>query len=107
MGTLNYSYNGEKDFAIFKNSSDKFGWKIVGVMLQNESKKDSNTMLQFIYIYGIGIIILIIVFGMFIVRSITKDISIVVEDITKIGNGDLTVYCNVKSNDEIGTLATR
>jgi methyl-accepting chemotaxis protein len=41
----------------------------------------------------------------FFVRSITNPINAVVRVVEKVGNGDLSEYAPVRSNDEIGTLA--
>ncbi|MBI6875132.1 methyl-accepting chemotaxis protein [Clostridium aciditolerans] len=103
-GTLIYTYNNIKNYAIY-NTLSKTNWKIMGVIEYKESKANSNAMLINTIIYGAAILLVLIVVGGFITGRITKDIKILLKDIERMGQGDLSIRTNIKSNDEIGVLA--
>lgn len=103
-GTLIYTYNNIKNYAIY-NTLSKINWEIIGVINYKESKANSNAMLINTIIYGAAILLILIVVGGFITGRITKDIKILLKDIQRMGQGDLSVRTNIKSNDEIGVLA--
>lgn len=104
QGQINFSYNNENKFSIYK-TSPKTGWKIIGVLSQQETTKSSIEILTFTLIIGFIIIIIGIASSIFITKALTKNIKILFKDIEKIGEGDFTTRCNIESKDEIGTLA--
>lgn len=103
-GTLTYTYNSTKNYAIF-DTLDKTGWKIIGQIDYKESKANSTAVLMNTTISGIIILIILIIIGGLLTGSITKNIKILLNDIEKVGKGDLSVRISVDSNDEIGVLA--
>lgn len=103
-GTLIYTYNNIKNYAIY-NTLSKTNWKIMGIIDYKESKANSNAMLINTIIYGAAILLILIMVGGFITGRITEDIKILLKDIERMGQGDLSIRTNIKSNDEIGVLA--
>ena len=104
QGQINFSDNNDKKFSIYKTSS-KTGWKIIGILSQQETTKSGIEILTYTLIIGLIIIIIGIVSSIFITKTLTKNIGILVKDIERIGKGDFTAKCNIKTKDEIGTLA--
>lgn len=104
-GSVDYEYNGVKKFCVF-TSNEKIGWNIIGMMSYSEIDGYLLSIIKGILIAGVIIAILAVIIGIFTSRPITSALARLVEDMKKIGNGDLTVRSSIKSNDEIGTLAS-
>ncbi len=104
-GTLDFTNNNKHKFAVFGKSISKFGWKFIGIISQKEKNITSFNLLKAIGCYSFIIMLLSILVCLLIVHSITKNINILLYSIKQIGNGDLTVKCNVESKDEIGTIS--
>lgn len=105
QGKLNYSYKGNKKFSVY-NSMTSNNWKTIGVISQNEINKDSNQVLKYTIIFGLFLILIAILISNIITKSLLKNIKKLVEDVKKIGTGDLTVNSKVTTKDEIGVFAT-
>ena len=104
QGQINFLYNNDNKFSIYK-TSPKTGWKIVGILSQQETTKSSIEILTFTLIIGFIIIIIGIASSIFITKALTKNIKILFKDIERIGEGDFTTRCNIETKDEIGILA--
>jgi len=108
-GTSNgqFSYKKDNDDRKMVFLTNKLtGWKIAGTMYSNEVSKAAQpllyvtlTVIAAALLVGIGVMLLI-------VRSITKPLGELIVASEKISNGDLTEEIVVRSNDEIGQLAT-
>ncbi|WP_168198361.1 methyl-accepting chemotaxis protein [Crassaminicella thermophila] len=93
----------EKKFVVF-TKIDRLGWTIFTTMYVSEIKEDTKVLLRNILIIG-GISLLIALLIAYIFsRGLTKHIKVLVEDMERIKEGDLTVLSKIKSNDEIGRL---
>lgn len=103
-GSLKYSYINDKKFSVYKSMASN-DWKIIGVISQREIDKDINQVIKYTIIFGLIIIILAVIVSNIITRSLIKNIKALVEDVKKIGSGDLTIKSKVKSSDEIGVFA--
>lgn len=104
-GVLTYTYNNTEKYAIYDTLS-KMGWKIIGIIDYKEIKSNSNSVLINTVISGIVILLLFVVIGGFIIGKITKNIKKLLNDIDKIGQGNLSERVSVNSKDEIGALAS-
>lgn len=104
QGQISFSYNNDNKFSIYK-TSPKTGWKIIGILSQQETTKSSIEILTFTLIIGFIIIIIGIISSIFITKALTKNVKILFKDIERIGEGDFTTRCNIETKDEIGILA--
>lgn len=102
---IDYSFDNDNKFAVF-TTSNKTGWVIVGEMSYSEIDESLLVILKVISIAGIVIIIIAAIVGIFFSKPIVKSLLQLVEDMKVIGGGDLTVRSAIKSNDEIGILAS-
>jgi len=87
------------------NGPEKFNWKFVGVVPEEEKDAPSKGLILFILICSIIIVIVGTLICLLIVNTITKNINRLVGSIDRIGQGDLTVRTNIKSKDEISLIA--
>lgn len=104
QGQVNFTYNNDKKFSVYKALSSN-GWKIIGILSQQETTKSSIQILTYTIMVGFIIIIIGVIISIFITKALTKNIKILVKDIQRIGEGDFTAKCEIKTNDEIGLLA--
>jgi methyl-accepting chemotaxis protein len=72
-----------------------------------ESQKTIKMMNTLITIIAIAAIGFFITFALFILRSINKPISIIVDAAGKVAQGDLTHSIDIDSEDEMGNMASR
>ncbi|QTM98895.1 HAMP domain-containing protein [Sediminibacillus dalangtanensis] len=102
-GSFDYSFEGEQKKLAFA-TSDVTGWKVVGTMYQSEV----TSAVMPILITTIIVIAIAILLGgaviFFIIRSINKPISDLVNAADRISDGDLSVNVDVQRNDELGKL---
>ena len=84
--------------------------KIIGVLIVANSLKEMDTMISKIEIHSIILAVIIIAFlsfvlGFLFLKFVNIPIKKLTETMRKAEEGDLTVRVNVKSRDEIGSLA--
>ncbi|RKD32308.1 methyl-accepting chemotaxis protein [Thermohalobacter berrensis] len=103
-GNLDFTFEGTERLGIF-NTISKTGWKIVGIIPYSEIEEDTSIIFRNSIRNGIIVLVVAILLGLFFSRFITSSLNNLVEDVKKIGSGDFTVKCKVKTKDEIGTLA--
>lgn len=103
-GKFNYDDNGERKKIAF-TTSELTGWKVAGSMYQNEVDDAVQPILKTTLIV---IVISIILGGLlifFIIRSIIRPITKLVEATNQLSQGNLSVRVDLKSKDELGQLA--
>lgn len=103
--TIEYTYNGER-FVGNVNPIGDTNWKIISAMPINEFSsgvKQITTTILIIYVFSI----ILLLSGMYVIVTKTinpiKDITEITDELAK---GKLDVSIKVKSNDEIGRLAS-
>ncbi|UOF90717.1 methyl-accepting chemotaxis protein [Fodinisporobacter ferrooxydans] len=81
------------------------GWKLAGSIEIKEVANAASTIWnRMILVLAISVLIgAVLVY--FIIRSINRPIAKLLGSVEKVGNGDLTHYVEVKTQDEIGALA--
>lgn len=98
--------NGEmENKTAFVTKNNELGWYIGATLPSSElTDKSTQTARELVILVVIALIIASIV-AVLVATSLTKPIKALVEDITRVSNGDLTVKSNIKSSDEIGELS--
>lgn len=77
-----------------------------GNRILQESSVTSHQTMMVTFITSIVLVILSVFFGLIISNSISKPIEILMNAANKIADGNLNVDLNIKSNDEVGKLAS-
>lgn len=102
-GVLSDAFEGNKYETTFV-TNELTGWKIAGVMEQNEIDEATQGILFTTLLVVVIFILIGLVAAVLIVRSITKPLNLLVRVTEKVSNGDLTQSITVKNNDEVGQL---
>lgn len=102
--SFDYAFNGEEK-QMYANTNELTGWTVGGTMYKSEVSSAINPILySTIFVVTASLLIL----GMFlivIIRSITKPLKEITDAAVVMSSGDLTVTPNVKKQDEIGVLS--
>jgi methyl-accepting chemotaxis protein len=104
-GSLDYDYEGDRKMGAYIRN-EKANWNIIGIISYSEIGSDLAIIINRILMAGAIIAVLAVIIGIFASRAITIPLLRIVKDMKRIGDGDLTVRSSIKSNDEIGTLAS-
>ncbi|SHK23638.1 methyl-accepting chemotaxis protein [Caminicella sporogenes DSM 14501] len=91
-------------FGVF-TKIEKVGWSILAIMYVDEIKEDAVGLLKNTVLFGIISIIFVILISFLFSKGITKHINMMLNNMKKIEQGDLTIRNNIKTSDEIGVLA--
>lgn len=82
------------------------GWSVASVMTKTEAEHDLVTFNKILFsTYAAGLAFLIGVL-IFVIRKILKEIPNLVEGLNRVAAGDLSTNVQVKSQDEVGQIAT-
>lgn len=107
-GAVTYStdVNGKPDekFSTFL-SIPNIGWKVGSAISISEIDKDAKLILINIGVVAVVAVLLAVIISFVFARSITKNINVLVNALSRIKNGDFTTPISVSSKDEIGALA--
>ena len=100
----------EKDSPLYESQKDK--WKVRSVVKMSTSMKDIQEEIQkntqaSIIVGLVTIILVTLLLRVFMRATVLKPLEIIGGVADKIGEGDLSVHAQVKSQDEIGVLAQR
>ena len=102
--TLYYTYENALKRGSFKTLS-KTGWKIIGTMTIAESLEYSSDILKNTMILQVVIVIISLILSLRITKRITKNLKTLVNDISKIEQGDLDARSNITGDDESTIIA--
>ncbi len=110
-GLVDYEYaNAEGEvadkYAIFKYLPDT-KWYIMTSMYYNEIDESTQEMLTAALVMGTITLIIAAVIALLFANSITKPIKMIVDDMAKVEQGDMTTVSEVQTKDEIGELANK
>ncbi|HDX9578243.1 TPA: methyl-accepting chemotaxis protein [Bacillus pseudomycoides] len=104
QGHFSYSDKGDNKILSFK-TNNKIGWKIIGVMYEDEITKAAEP----VFFKTVIVVVISMLLGgilvYFIIKSITNPLRAIVASAQKISQGDLTEEIEINSNDEIGRLS--
>lgn len=104
QGHFSYSDKGDNKILSFK-TNNKIGWKIIGVMYEDEITKAAEP----VFFKTVIVVVISMLLGgilvYFIIKTITNPLRAIVASAQKISQGDLTEEIEINSNDEIGRLS--
>lgn len=103
-GSFSRYINGEDQIYTVK-SSERTGWKIVGVTYSDELVSNSSDLQLYFGITILVILVLALVISYFISRSISKPIKRLKKSMEKVQAGNLHEIVDIKTNNEIGDLS--
>ncbi len=104
-GLFNYEFNGSK-FA-FLATLDAYGWTLGGGTGYDEIKRPMVALRNFSLLIGIVALVFVLAGIFFVTKTITGPLATINENLKDIaeGEGDLTRRLEVKTQDEVGSLA--
>lgn len=103
-GISYYEFEGKRKIAAY-GSMESTGWSIAMTTYYDEVTRSISKLRSIIIIVGLVIVVLNGLILFFIVTAITNPIKKMTQITNEIASGNLTAKLDVKSNDEIGTLA--
>ncbi|HWL24079.1 MAG TPA: methyl-accepting chemotaxis protein [Ureibacillus sp.] len=103
-GSFSYLFEGKEEKELFFTTNPLTGWKLAGTMYSKEINEEASPILINTLIIMVVSIIIGSILIIFIIRSLTRPIQLLVKSSNKIANGDFTENIDVKNNDEIGKL---
>ncbi|MFY3791323.1 methyl-accepting chemotaxis protein [Ureibacillus sp. MALMAid1270] len=96
--------NGEAKQIFFKQN-ELTGWYIVGTLMLDDIAASTNGILKVTLFVLLGSLIVGVLIGYPIIRSILRPLRLLGEAAERIGEGDLREKIDIKSKDEFGKLA--
>ncbi len=103
-GSVDYYLEKAHKFTTFM-TVEGLGWRIGSSMDFKEIDEDANVILINIAVVGVIAVVLSILVSFIFARGITENLNKLVRALSKIKDGDFTTPIEVKSRDEIGSLA--
>ncbi|MFV9566964.1 methyl-accepting chemotaxis protein [Thermoanaerobacter mathranii] len=104
-GSFEYNDSGINKFASVKTLNN-FGWKAAITMDSSELAEKTSQIKDNTIIFSLISLLIGILIAYFFSKNITSKIGKVMTAMNKAANGDMTQKVEVKSNDEIGKLAS-
>ena len=102
-GQFSYTFNGIPKEMVFETNKIT-GWKISGIIQDDEIKQQANPILMTTVYVVIAFILIGAVVTFFILRMILNPINQLILVTEQVSSGDLTVRVPINSNDEFGIL---
>ncbi len=103
-GIKYYEHNGIKKIASYMPIKST-GWSIGMSANYDEETKSILILRKYILLIGIGIMVLILILLNHLTNTLVKPINKLKNHMEIATKGDLTVHCDINSEDEIGILA--
>lgn len=104
-GDVEYKSAKEDKFAVYKKVNDQLGWKIAGIVSQQEIRNILAKQFMGILVNVIIVAILGIALGFYVTGRIVRKIEGMKEELELLGEGDLTMEFKINSTDEIAEMA--
>ena len=102
-GTMDMSYGGQKYVTTYRPLRN--GMNLLLAVTSNDMYAQGAELRTTIIITSIAVVVLAGVIALVIVSGITRPIASLNNTVKKIAEGDLTARIDVRSHDEVGTLA--
>ncbi|TCO78729.1 methyl-accepting chemotaxis protein [Marinisporobacter balticus] len=93
----------EQKFAAF-TKLEKLGWTVFSAIYVDEIKEDLDGLLWNTLLIGIISLLIALFISYLFSKGLTKHIKLLLVDMERIKDGDLTILSDIKSKDEIGKL---
>lgn len=103
-GIISYVYNGDNKLLVFETVPG-VNWKVGAAFTENDLMVSAHEIRNSIIIISLIALAIAGIFIYFAASKITKPLSVLNATITKVADGDLRVRADIKTKDEIGTLA--
>lgn len=103
-GHFEYTFEGVAKYSVFKNINDK-----IAILTYSKSELMSvfnKLKIQILIIIFITILLSILSITLFLNKLVIKPITKIGNTMNKVGNGELNISIDFKSNDEIGLLSS-
>ncbi len=94
-----------KDVLVVAKSYPRFDWVIIGIVPIYEITKDNRVLTDKFFAIGALFVLAAVVLTLLIAKSITSPLNEIKKTVQNVQDGNLDVWLNVKSRDEIGALA--
>lgn len=103
LQTIDYAYKGDSK-KMFLKKNELTGWTIGGTMSEKEITAATKPILTSTLLVVVGSLLLLSIFLVAIIRSITKPLKSITEAAVIMSSGDLCAKVDIQKNDEIGML---
>ena len=103
-GSFEYVFEGA-DKKMYVATNDLTGWKIGGTMFKSEIAQATTPILKTTLYVVIAALLILGVFLVIIIRSITKPLKQISDAAVVMSSGDLRTTVTIKKKDEIGVLS--
>jgi len=98
--------DGEHILVQVKGLEQADGWRIVSMIPVHELTADMNPMRKVGIIVGVGIILILIMMGVFFMNNLMNPLMGLVMDMKRVGRRDRGFRIKVRSTNEVGSLAS-
>ncbi len=105
-GQFAYESVKESKYVKFKTLNNAIEWKAISIMPEKHLYSVTSSLLLKIILYISIVSIFTILISIIIVSRIVRNVKKLNTCINYLGQGDLTVQCDVKTSDEIGEMGT-
>ncbi|BBH23016.1 histidine kinase [Paenibacillus baekrokdamisoli] len=103
-GGKEFQVDGKKVLVVSR-SYPRLDWIIIGIVPIHEITKDNQVLTDRFLRLGVIFVIAAIILTLLIAKSITKPLNKIKRTIQEVKGGNLDVWLDIKSRDEIGALA--
>lgn len=101
---FNYSENGKEKMTIY-DTNEELGWKIGVVYDKDEMNEMANQLMWLMILFAVVTSLLFFVVLYLLINHQMKPIGVLNRLMKSVTEGDLTVQSNIKTPDELGSLA--
>ena len=95
-----------KRYLFATNEVEGYGWTILGITDLNKFGLSSSEIGIILVQSGLVLLLVLLVVGSAVTKSITKPLENLTEGAKSLAEGNMNVHFEVRTNDEIGTLAS-
>jgi len=104
-GIVDYTYKGDKKIGLY-TKDDYTGWTFLVTLNKDEISKKATPILVQMVIVGVITILVALVLGLIISKSITKPVRKLESVMNEVKDGNFAIRADIKSRDEIGKMST-